>query len=192
MPNPLFVVRSAGLTLWPIMRWFLASIAILTFAGVPITLAIMAYIIVQSQKDPGIHIARIATKQFETIDSNQVAITTTYDVRKGCVGSVSRGYARVADAATGRLEIQTINAAPTPVGVTAEDLTEDSPTVTQIHQTAQRHQVTMTEYIANPMHMRAGDDWRYVQFLSQTGCGWLHGLVPINTTMTIGPKVVIK
>lgn len=191
--NPLAIVRSIGLTVWPIIRYFLFTIAAILGVGVPVLFAVVVFIIVQSQTDPGIHISHIAAERFQVSANDQVALTTTYDVRKGCVGTVSRGYARRNPDHPDQLEEQVISAAPMPIGVMPDDLDDDQPTVTQIHPAASpRQRVVITEWIPNPSQLLHGDDWHFVEFLSQTGCGWLHGLLPINTTMTIGPKIVIK
>lgn len=187
------MIRYAQLILWPILKWFLYTTALVFIIGIPAFFSLVVYFVLQSQKDPGVQIARITGDQFTVIANEKMSFTTTLDVKKSCVGTMSRGFVRKAANGSDGIEVQTLNAAPVPVGIVPSELDSPRATVEQVKpEEAERHRITVKEWIQMPPNLVSGDDWHFAEFLSQSGCGWLHGLVPIQTTVTIGPVVTIR
>ena len=148
---------------------------------------------VQEQRDPGIKVDSLAVDQVNVSPTHQLAIRFALSVRKGCVGTVARGFIRPTPGVPNSMDVQLLNGSPMPIGFTLADLGVGQPSIsTSSGSTADEHRlITLREFIPSPTNLEPGGGWRFAEFLSQEGCGWLHGLLPINTSAVLGPPLVI-
>ena len=145
----------------------------------------------QAQRDPGIAIQSMTVDQADVSLTHQLMIKTRVSVRKGCVGKFARGYVRSTPGVLGSIDIQLVTDAAAPIGFDLADLGVKAPAITSTPSPvdATHKTITYREFIPSPNSLESGGGWRIAEMLSQESCGWLHGLLPINTTVVLGPPI---
>lgn len=170
----------------------LAGTLALSFSGMLVA-GVALYIVelVQAQRDPGIKIESLDVSQVSVSTTDQLMVVLRMDVRKGCVGKVARGFVRPTPGVPDSMDIQILNSAPVPVGLSMDDISESGSSLSAapVAINAQRHTITYRIFIPSPSNLERGGGWRFAEFLSQEPCGWLHGLLPVNTSVALGPPI---
>lgn len=175
-------------------RFLLRLVSVLVIVFVTSIMLIgLAYLfaVISSELVPGIKIVSLDVDQVSVSTSHQLVLRLRVEVRAGCVGRVARGYVRPTPGVPDSMDIQLMTEAAMPLGLSLEQISGRLPTLsaTAGAVSARHNLITVREFIPSPNTLEPGGGWRFAEFLSQEGCGVFHGLLPITTTIALGPPV---
>ncbi len=161
---------------------FLFFITVL--AGGLLAGALTAYVIIRSELDTGAKIDSLATSDFQIDQNGQVRTREVHTTRAGCLGADARVLARLEP--DGSIDEQALTAIPFPVGIDASCLRQAGcerqiQPVSKVPKTQVFHRGLPLPTGLQPGH------WVYVIQHDQPSCGWVHSLLPIQSTLTYGP-----